>query len=412
MLNRFIHLPLAKKAAAISAMLATLACLILVLASYHGNKQLVQHSATLFGKSLIQQLSREASNPLVQNDKLSLQALLNELVNTPIVTHAVIYDVENHPMAEAGEHQSGVSLSASITFQDSLAGYALITLNSQSLNKQATVLAWQLAGLAALLVALIYLLSLLPARLVSALLADLTVLASRTQSSTSLRVGYRGDDELQALAQQLLHGPNREQQRSPEPQPYAILALDITALPSAQASRTQYHASNQHSAVNEWLADCHNQLTIICKLYDGQLSVSGPCQYSARFYPTDKEDSYPFRALCSGYLIQQWINNRKQAYPMTIGLALKSGTLKDELEELFAEQRALHQAANAGTTGSNSLTITDELFKHPSVATRVDAHVIINSKNEPLHAVDGFHEPYQQLLERQWNTLSIQLETR
>ncbi|MEE8057204.1 MAG: hypothetical protein V3T17_05140 [Pseudomonadales bacterium] len=144
----------------------------------------------------------------MQGDKLSLQSLLNELVNSPMVVRGAIYNVENRPIAEAGEPSPGLSFSASITFQDSLAGYAVITFDTEPLHYKAGLLAWQLLVLALLLTSLVYLLSLIPARLLSTALSDLSQIArSQThQHNANTQVAYPGEDELQQLARDIFLG--------------------------------------------------------------------------------------------------------------------------------------------------------------------------------------------------------------
>ena len=399
MLNRFLHLSLARKAASITAVLATLACIVIVLASYQGNRQLVQKSAALFGESLIQQLSRDAANPLVQDDKLSLQALLNELVNSPMVLHAVIYDVENRPITEAGQQRDGLSLSASITFQDSIAGYAVITLDSLSLQQQTNSLAWQLIALTALLAVLIYWLSAIPARHISAVLDDLTVIAARPPGKNNLHIAYRGNDELQRLAKQIMRGPEQNHFRSNGCAQMAVLSLQV-------ANLKQLLQQLGETATMEHVADCYKQLAIIGKLYDGQINISGFCRFNVYFYPTDNEDSYPFRALCSGYLIQQWVTNDNSPLAIDIGLALKSSVAANPLCDELAVLNTAEQANVAGRYGAGLVAATDTLCNHPSVQQRVSTHQ--TDSEASVYIIDKLVEPYHELLIRQLTTLSTQ----
>jgi uncharacterized membrane protein affecting hemolysin expression len=402
MLERFLHLPLARKAALTTATLAAAACIVVVLACYQGSKQLVHDSATLFGESLIQQLAREASNPLVQGDKLSLQALLSELVNSPIVTHGVIYDVENQPITEAGQQDEGLSLSASITFQDSIAGYAVITLNSQSLESEAGSLAWQLMALSALLIILVYLLSALPARYVSALLDDLKVIASKGRSQSKLRITYQGKDELQQLAQQILHGPTSQTSSAHTDAEHAVLSLEVTNL--AQLRQTM----SRHG-VRELIAECYKQLTVICKLYDGHITLRGADHFTVQFFPADDENNYPFRALCAGFLIQQWMASNHSPVSFDAGVSLRENSNGSELENEITLQEAIDEAMQAGRNGKGNLVATGAIIVHPSVNQRVNTEVLEHSEDGSLRAVKSLSDPYDKLLIRQLSTLSTQV---
>ncbi|MBL4828032.1 MAG: hypothetical protein JKY66_10035 [Spongiibacteraceae bacterium] len=396
----FYKLSLAKKAALLSAALVTIACTVIVLASYQGSKQLVDSSAKLLGDSLIQQLSRDASNPLVQGDKLSLQALLNSLVRSPMIIHGGIYDLENRSMAEAGRAQDGLSMSASITFQDSIAGYAVITLNTPSLESDARWLAWQLVGLTVLLAILIFYLSAFPARYICALLDDLSVVAARPQTSNNLHIAYRGEDELQRLAQQILRGPDKFFPATPlYCSEQAVLSLELRNYAQLQQELGEV-------AVRKKVMACYQQLMIVCKLYEGQIEINEAARFTLVFIPTDDEDSYPFRALCSAYLFQQWALRHHSPISFDIGIVLKDQSATSELEGELLVCEVIEQARLAGRSGLGELVISRALSEHCSVNHRV--RVRDCNEFDSVRVLEKFKEPYQQLLKCQLDTLAAQ----
>ncbi|ARN73560.1 hypothetical protein BST96_05160 [Oceanicoccus sagamiensis] len=381
-----------------------------MMASHHGDRQLIERSSQLFGDSLAQQLARDASNPLVQGDKLSLQSIVNKLVASPIVLRGAIYDVENRPIAEAGEQQAdGQSLSASITFQDSIAGYAVITLDAKPLLQQAANTRWQLAFLALLLSAFCYLLALIPARRLTAVLLDLAAITrlpkSRRDSNTG--IDYPGQDELQQLAAIILAMP-----APPEPGKVtissslspAILAIEIVNLKALQQDPNTQQLS-------QGLAKLKQQLEMICKLYEGELQVNRSNGFSIHFKPTDDENNYPFRALCSGYLIVQWMQDQ-DLFTLHAGLALdgKSGKHSSEIDKDLALQATTEQALDIAIEGK--LVINSTIYNHASVGNRVQSsisnHTEKVSKNSS-RIVETLLEPYGALLERQLETLKAQV---
>jgi len=409
LIHQFLHLTLARKIAWLCATCSLLASLTLILASHHGDRQLIERSSQLFGDSLAQQLARDASNPLVQGDKLSLQSILNKLVASPIVLRGAIYDVENRPIAEAGEQQAqGQSLSASITFQDSIAGYAVITLDAKPLLQQAKSTHWQLAFLAILLSAFCYLMALLPARQLSAVLLDLATITRlpKSRRTDNTRIDYPGQDELQQLANIILALP-------PPPEPAkatissslspAILAIEIINLKTLQQDQNP-------QSLSQSLMTLKQQLDMICKLYEGELQVNRSNGFSIHFKPTDDENNYPFRALCSGYLLIQWMQEQ-QIFKLRVGLALdgKSGKHTSGIDKDLALQATTEQALDIAIEGK--LVINSTIYNHASVGSRVQSsitHHTDTASKSSNRIVETLLEPYGALLERQLQTLQSQ----
>ncbi len=408
LISQFLHLPIARKIAWVCATGSLMACLILILASHQGDRQLIERSSQLFGDSLAQQLARDASNPLVQGDKLSLQSILNKLVASPIVLRGAIYDVENRPIAEAGQQQAeGQSLSASITFQDSIAGYAVITLDASPLLQQANNTRWQLVLLAILLAACCYLSALFPARTFSAVLMDLAELirTPKSQRTPNRQIAYPGKDELQQLASIILSlPPPPEPSKTP---PSSVLSPAILMIELVNLKTLQDDQSPQQ--LSKILANFKQQLEMICRLYEGELSVSRSNSFCIHFNPADDESNYPFRALCSGYLITHWMKGQT-LLTVRVGLALDplSGKHSSEIDRALAQQATTEQALEIAIEGK--LVINSTIYNHASVGNRVlssitNAEAVVTSSR----IVETLLEPYGALLERQLETLKAQI---
>ncbi|WP_101758919.1 hypothetical protein [Oceanicoccus sp. KOV_DT_Chl] len=411
-IQRFLQAPIAQKIALLTSALSLIAALVLILASYQSNRQLIEHSSTLFGESLSQQLANDASNPLVQGDKLSLQSLLNKLVESPLIVRGAIYDIQNRPVAAAGASKArGQTLSASITFQDSIAGYAIITLDTSSLHQQAFSLAWQLVILAILLAALVFLLSLFSARQFSSALKDLQVIATTPLTQRQrLHFAYRGNDEISQLANAIIKQRTTPATdvETPSPQPAAIPATvddEAMLLIQLQDFDNLRHSHNP-SQLADMLTTLQQQLNMVAKLYDGSVSVERSNSYCIRFHPKDG-DNYPFRALCAGYLILLW---REQHYvPLQIRAVV---SLLDEIQRekslntidhLFLRQKninALEQAIGS----SHQLLILNNLNTHTSVVNKAKFNT---TKDKVI--LSNLVDPYQALINKQLTTLNAKL---
>lgn len=375
----------------------------------------------MLGDSLAQQLAQDAGNSLVQGDKLSLQSILNTLVKNSVIAHAAVYDVENMPVAEAGSSRKKTSrsaFSASINFQDSLAGYAVITIDTSPLQKEAKVLLWQLFALSILISLLSYLLGLIPARYLSAAINDLATLASMPQKNkpTNVRLGYRGHDEFQQLTQRVIDGPEKTEGKKSDFQidnkhdgDHTVMFMDIKNLKTLKEQRNQQD-------VTKLVASWYQQVSTICKLYDGELSINSSHGFSAKFL-TNHEHDHPFRALCATYLIEKQLTststNRDQN-PMQVhlGIALCEKVVEYPKQNPIDYQLSLQNTVEIAqqlcrlSIAENScerIYASALLLQHPSVQNRVSA-TVVDSKSAIITRLE---DSYRALLDKQLATLAV-----
>lgn len=395
MLKNFLQWPLAKKIALPAAALCFLSSSLLVLFSYYGHLQLIDQSTEAFGENLIQQLSRDASNPLVQDDKLSLQSLLNELVEGPMVVSSTIYDIENRPIAEAGTLIGGHSFSASITFQDSIAGYAVITLDNSALQRQASLNSWKLISLAALLAALVYILGSLSAKQLSIILNDLAQVAKTpSMRRKSAHIAYPGDDEILQLARAISLSATTEPANQHVPiyhQPCAIASIEFNNLGTL----------NPSPAINQ-LGNFRHQLGMICRLYQGQLSISRSNCFSLIFYADNNSSNYPFRALCCALLIDQWVSKEYPSLSLKIGLGLQNAGCGNDIATELAHHQQIEQNLLMTSQITSGLITSNELCQQGSVNTKI----ISTPQTNNTAVIEGLRNPYAELLDKQYETLN------
>jgi uncharacterized membrane protein affecting hemolysin expression len=408
--NTLLRLPIAQKIAFAVAILSLLTAAIIITTNFWGERQLIQQSSELFGNSLIQQLANEASNPLVQNDHLSLQSLLKELVASPIVLGAVIYDIENNAAAEAGEIRRGRSISASITFQDSIAGYVVITIDTTPLQQKINRNTQQLIALAILLAMLCYVFSLIIARYMSSALNDLRVIAATTPSKrhNNSGIAYQGDDEIQQLAQQIINGPN----------PYHSEQAEVTTKHSEQAililttkvnNQTQTLNSESSKDLNHFTASlvhAQKQLKTICKLYDGDIQINRSGGLCISFRAKSEGDNFLFRALCTGllsinYLAQQNIS-QLSASLVTQPEAISYHSFEGKFEHLLEQQRLIDHAFELANVGQH-LVMDRSLYYHHAIKDKVK---IKSQEHHNMVVVEALQEPYNALLQQQLSNLT------
>lgn len=409
LITKFLQLSIPQKAALICTLCCFSISLSIVAGSHIADKQLIQRSGQLYGESLTRQLARDASNPLVQGDKLSLQSLLNKLVESPIVVRGSIYDIENRLIADAGQVQrQAQSISASITFQDSIAGYAVITLDATPLLQQVNKASWQLTSLVFVLSGLCFLLCFIPARYVSTALKDLTVIASipAGQRKTNSQIGYRGDDEIQQLAHQILSSSPKAQNTDQHGFTEAVLVIELDNLHELRRRLNRQELESLVTTTNQ-------QLIMISKLYDGKLSVHRSNGFCITFGGKDSEGDFPFRALCSGLLALRWL--QQSILDVREGIALSNHPLpKNSTERHFLQQELIERAIINGAIANNQLITEENLYQHVSVKGRVIKHQLLEDDAElpGRIIIDHVMEPYGDLLTRQFDTLRTQFNAQ
>ena len=120
------------------------------------------HWAEVYGNGLAALAAQSAIDATLNQDLVSLQVVLQDVVQSPYVDFATIHDVENNLLVQAGgaqvrhKHSGVTAYSAPISFQQSIAGY--LTVNLIPIERSLTLL-WVLLGAEGLLL-LIALLSL------------------------------------------------------------------------------------------------------------------------------------------------------------------------------------------------------------------------------------------------------------
>lgn len=397
MLEKFLSLSVSKKIATLSASACLIASLILAIASYHSSRQIILSSTELIGESLAGQLANDASNALVQGNKLSLQVLLKNIVRNPLIIHGAIYDISHRPIAEAGTHNDDntQSFSASISFQDSLAGYAVVTLKATHLEQEAQAQYVQLAILGILLSTLVFWFILKPATYLSDAIRDLTSLAKTPthRRNQNTRIAYRGNDELLVLAQAIIDGPEGQVGKSNSHLSTAYAALTIRINNAAELTEQQ--------TTHNFSEKLHAQLERICHLYEGQLFLTQNNHLNIIFAQTD-DDNYPFRAVCSAYILKSISQQEQNACDISIGLTIEKGNVNTtKINNLLARQQAcsaLSQLLNEQELAQQTqqVLITNSLKKHPNLIDKISCTALGEH-----HLLKSLEEPYQSLLDGQ-----------
>jgi uncharacterized membrane protein affecting hemolysin expression len=201
------RVPLVLRIASHSLLLVALALVIYAWVIGMQFKHAMEQQAEAIGQSLIEQTAASAKEPLVSNDGLSLNVLLNDLVKNPLVAHAVIYSVDNRILAESGSRPvqgllgdtNGI-YSVPITFQEVIAGQLRISLDMRQFQQPMTISLQSMGILSLILLALALSLSMRLGRHISTPLLQLRVWLRDPDDPAP---GAGRQDEIGDLARQL-----------------------------------------------------------------------------------------------------------------------------------------------------------------------------------------------------------------
>lgn len=413
-LDRFLALPLAHKSSIAITLLCLLSSLVIGLISIMGANKIIEQGTEIYGQSLANQLARGASNPLIQGDHLSLQSLVNDSVSSAALKRVTIYDVNNQPVAEAGEPYVEDSYSASITFQQSIAGYVVVSYDASSLHRQLTILSWQLLALALVLAAIVYGLSLSAGTLVSQVMQNLTAKTQGTVAAAKTPV-YPGQDELGELITAVnetctqASGSSGTKHQTPPFQTTSTQS-DNNELFFALAT-VSLHANNRDESRAYINSDIDSttlnliqkQMLTLCKLYDGKFQLISSSELCFQFYQQTSGDSCSFRALCAAYLLRHWINEHFAELKCQIGLDLLATTKASDSvfnRDLY-KHRAIDKLLVLNNTHDVAMIATETLCEQSEVSERTNTEWLAADTNKIL----DINEPYRTLLLGQLKTL-------
>ena len=375
----FLSLPYAHKAALICSLSSLIACSVLILATHQSQHLLVRQSAEYFSQTLAQQIAIKTSTPLMQGDKLGLQRLLDNLVDDSLVSHAAIYGIDGQPVVAAGSPKKDLlAQSASISFEDSLAGYVVISLDPYTLASSIKEHTWSLLALSLLLSAVIYMLTLFISRPLAHHLKRLAQMLQ--QPSSAVPPLYSSDDELQQLHSAAVERLNSDRARPR--QSHSLLHVEIDEFDSLEPDDPR-------------LTSLTEQLETLGQLYHGQCNATRKNSFTLSLVTNGEDElDHPFRALCCGYLLQQ-LHRHNDDLTLATALTIHPATDYSLNAELEYQQQLEHLRRLAHIQLSDVIA-SQSVQEHASIEGRAE----LNSSGILI----GFSDNYQNLLDNQLDT--------
>lgn len=366
------RLPLALKIALPMALLSLLSALAIVAVTQYSQQRVLHQRTDQLGAALVSRLAASAARPLVQNDPVSLQAVLAGFAGEPVVQRVVVFNLQEQLVASAGDEKpDSWDYPETIHWQDSAVGRAVLSLRPVTTRAHYPQLG-DLLMLALIMGALSAMCGVLLGSRAESLLVSLT----RRLSGEKIDFNYAGTD---ALARVLA---------TPPP---PLLTPEATPLDNG-AYLLQLVVGNP---TTENCAAALAMAETASKVYNGSVRITRAGGITACFSADDEAEA-PFRALCCAELLLSLGEDRGLRIALTALSSADAGNIWREQQIIEQLQRAAQSALP-----DCRLQVDTQLQRHPAINQRCR---LIESNNG-FWQVLALVSPYDTLLERQIDTL-------
>lgn len=338
-----------------------------------------------YGKALATLAASQATDATLNHDLVSLQVTMRDVANNPDVINTTIHDVENQLLVQAGTppvNRGFLSLhsrsySAPITFQDSIAGYVTVTLNTQSLHEQQQD-TW-LVGLIGLSIALII----------------LSILNLRKKPDAAEESEERKQEKLEKETEENPSLPTRRQATSSA----VVIELSLLCL-----NRHQLEQQLSSSLRQKLQADLERYLSGINTIYSGQIIAADQQVIGLEFHGDELENT-AFRAICAAQLLFKLLQPNNSGIQLKFAAAAvqisKQSSLSAHINRAKLRQ---HQLKLLEQSSDKELLLDTESCATSQLSQRLQCEDSL--LQDTWLVIKGLHSGYQGLIDKQ----AIQLQ--
>jgi hypothetical protein len=391
--------------------LCLLSGLALVLLGSLSSRFILNEQQQLHGEAIARQVAQQIAPILARGDLIRLEVSLRQLQSSHQLLEVEVLDVEGRALAATGAvpRGTGMRFRSPITLGGNLAGESLIVVAAES-------------GLAEL-------------RRMSLVLFSLSLLLSIFTTILAAKWGQHLAQRLNAATAQLDHIDTANDAKKSGDEltqlENAISRLPLNLLKpsaSASASTDNYHHANvlyirltslvAHVETLDETSLIHatelqrRLITGAAELYDGSVSVVRQFGLLVSFGEGHNTGDPAVRALSTAWLVKQvsaTLNNElplRMKFSMACGFTeVGTGSSEDVYPDLYNQH--LIDELEAATNGDS-----ESILLMNAVATDVQVNLCCSlSRDENHSSLDGFSEPYHDLLERQQQLLLANLRS-
>lgn len=366
-------------------LIASTALIVLLLISAVTSSQqqkLLDIRTAHYGNALAEQAANQAANATINDDRVSLQITLKEIVANPDIFSATIHDVENKLLVQAGNSPStggydssnSANFTAPITLHDSIAGFLTVTVDTQSIYKQQDTV-WIL-GLAVVCLALIGL------SLMSAPTSVKMKLKNKPASPPTI------DEDLSPIT------PKNTSTASTD----LVEATLMLRACNIDMLRKQINSSLKTKLYDE-LA---HKLDGINMLYSGKVESASDDWITIKYSGSDSCDA-SFRAICGTLLLFSLLQDSTNSLQLEFSAAVFISDNKPQLSKLLASSKLIQSCQQQLIQRpQSSLLLHNDSCVNDALQQRIRAGK--NEKSAWLD-VEGLQSAYESLLTKQSNHL-------
>ena len=372
---------LQKKLTLSATLLSLLYCLLILPLLYFQLSSQTESQAKLFGETLSHQLLDQVRQPLLHQDAVSLQVVLDNLVvHTAMVKQAAVFKPDNSLFAESVETSPTSNSASREVFKQALKlangenWQIQLTLDPSSIQQQAMTIFWSVCALGLLLCALMLYWTRRLGNDIGARLQNLVACLPGDEADTGANIE---DDEISRLEkriQPLLLKPASIVSEPNETKP----ALESCCLAIRCINLPQLQAHLSHDNLHRLLKRFDDIIATTGELFKGErLSGANNCVY-LRFVATAGDSNFLLRAISSHLALVEL--QREQANDEGAGLILSSALAIDPIHEgdddngscLFMQDTAA-EATFAQLSATSLLADPWQLLTNETAKTKIPA---------------------------------------
>lgn len=364
-----------------AALLSLLYCLLILPLLYFQLNSLAASQAQLFGQTMARQLLGQVRHPLLNQDAVSLQVVLDNLVvHTAMVKQAAVFTPDNILFAESVEASPGANSANSEVFKQALklangANWQVqLTIDPSGIQQQMMTIFWSVSAPGLVLCTLMLYWTRRLGNNISTRLQNLVTCLPGDEANT---VANTKDDEISRLEKRIEPLLLKPATIICEPDARE-LALESCCLAIRCINLPQLQAHLSHDNLHRVLKRFDDIIATTGELFKGErLSGANNCVY-LRFEATTNDSNFLLRAISSHLALAEL--QREQANDEGAGLILSSALVIDPLckgDDVSRSCQFMQDTATEATFKQLSATslLADpwQLLTNDTVKTKIPA---------------------------------------
>lgn len=361
---------------------------------------------THLGQVLASQLAKAVNNPMMHQDKLSLQVEVDEISNNEGVLYGAVYDATNHLLVES-QHTNNIVgektlYTNPITIENAIAGYVSVQLDPHFFASQVKTLRLTFILLWIAVTATLIFLSFKLGKQLSGRLGhiiqqlpgeseNMDELSSLEQRVKPLLATRKKLDEPQPIDQQIKHS--------------ALLAMICKNLPRLESLVNKEHFELVMAQLDFLIDDA-------AALYGAKRLSADRCSIHLEFTGQDAQSDHPLRALYCATAIQTLSKQLldKQGVQLELASAISQGVHQLSASQVLNERnhqeqvKALHNLLEKAVHGE--ILLDKDTSEHTALE---DINLSPLANDSPLFRVEKLHENGEKLVTQQLALLTRNL---